>query len=256
MVEPLPWSGPVDYVLHFASSASPKDYARYPIETLKLGAIGTLHSLELAKERSATFMLASTSEVYGDPLVSPQSEDYWGNVNPVGPRSVYDEAKRYAEALTTAFHQAEGVDARIVRIFNTYGPRMRPDDGRAVPMFVTQALRGEPLTVFGDGSQTRSFCFVSDEVEGIHALLKSDVTGPVNVGNPTELSILELAQKIIEITGSESRIVFRDLPTDDPKVRLPDIERAQQRLGWKPRVGLEDGLGRTIAWFRDPVSLD
>ncbi len=244
----------MDFVLHFASSASPKDYARYPIETLKLGAIGTLHSLELARAHNATFMLASTSEVYGDPLVSPQREDYWGNVNPVGPRSVYDEAKRYAEALTTAFEQTEGVDARIIRIFNTYGPRMRPDDGRAVPMFITQALAGEPLTVYGDGSQTRSFCFVSDEVEGIYALLKSNVHGPVNVGNPAELSVLDLAQKIIEITGSESRIEFRDLPTDDPKVRLPDIRRAQKLLGWAPRVGLDDGLTQTIGWFKGPAA--
>jgi len=246
--------GHLDAVLHFASPASPIDYLEYPIQTLKVGALGTHKALGLAKDKKARFLLASTSEVYGDPLVHPQREDYWGNVNPIGPRGVYDEAKRFAEAMTMAYHRAHGVDTRIARIFNTYGPRMRLSDGRVVPNFIAQALRGEPLTVFGDGSQTRSFCYVSDLIEGIYRLLESSVTDPVNLGNPEEMSILEFAHKIIALSGSRSSIVFvqpEDARVrDDPKVRKPDITRARTLLGWQPQVSLEEGLLRTIEWFR------
>jgi dTDP-glucose 4,6-dehydratase len=243
--------GPVDAVLHFASPASPVDYLELPIETLKVGSIGTIHALGLAREKDARFLLASTSEVYGDPLVHPQGEDYWGNVNPVGPRGVYDEAKRFSEALTVAYAKNHKVDTKIVRIFNTYGPRMRPDDGRAIPTFISQALRGEPITVSGDGSQTRSVCYVSDLVEGILRLLRSSHPGPMNIGNPGELSVLELAETVRRITGSRSPITFIPRPQDDPKVRQPRIDLAHEVLGWKPEVGLEEGLGRTIEWFRE-----
>src|SRR5947207_4340950 len=245
--------GPVDAVLHFASPASPIDYLELPIQTLKVGALGTHKALGLAKEKNARFLLASTSEVYGDPLVHPQNEEYWGNVNPIGPRGVYDEAKRFAEALTMAYHRAHGVETRIVRIFNTHGPRMRLNDGRVVPNFVSQVLGGEPVTVYGDGSQTRSFCYVADLVEGIVRLLRSDYTGPVNCGNPQEVTILEFARTIIRLSGSKSPIVFRPLPEDDPKVRQPDITRARKLLGWEPRVGLEEGLRRTIAFFGEKL---
>ena len=245
--------GPLDAILHFASPASPVDYLELPIPTLKVGSLGTHKALGLAKEKRARFLLASTSEVYGDPLVHPQSEDYWGNVNPIGPRGVYDEAKRFAEALTMAYHRAHGLETRIVRIFNTHGPRMRLDDGRVVPNFIAQALRGEPITVYGDGSQTRSFCYVSDLVEGIVRLLRADYSGPVNCGNPTEVTILEFARRIKALTGSRSEIVFRPLPVDDPKVRQPDISRARTLLGWEPTVGLDDGLRRTIEYFRTKV---
>jgi len=243
-------SGAVDAILHFASPASPVDYLEFPIPTLKVGSLGTHKALGLAKEKHARLLLASTSEVYGDPLEHPQSEEYWGNVNPIGPRGVYDEAKRFAEALTMAYHRAHGVETRIVRIFNTHGPRMRLNDGRVVPNFISQALKGEPLTVYGDGSQTRSFCFVSDLVEGIVRLLRSDYRLPVNLGNPMEVSIREFANRIKTLTGSRSEIAFRPLPVDDPKVRQPDITRARQLLGWEPRVSLEDGLRRTIDYFR------
>ncbi|MEK7879590.1 MAG: UDP-glucuronic acid decarboxylase family protein [candidate division NC10 bacterium] len=243
-------AGPLDYVLHFASPASPVDYLELPIQTLKVGALGTHKALGLAKEKNARFLLASTSEVYGDPLVHPQPEEYWGNVNPVGPRGVYDEAKRFAEAMTTAYHRAHGLDTRIARIFNVYGPRMRLRDGRAIPAFITQALSGQPLTVYGDGSQTRSFCFIDDMVEGIWRLMHASVTEPVNLGNPQEMSLLELAKKILVPTGSSSEIVFNPLPVDDPKVRQPDITRARALLGWEPRVELDEGLRRTIEWFR------
>ena len=246
--------GALDYVLHFASPASPIDYLELPIQTLKVGALGTHKALGLAKERRARFLLASTSEVYGDPLVHPQREDYWGNVNPVGPRGVYDEAKRFAEAMTMAYHRVHGLDARIVRIFNTYGPRMRLTDGRAIPTFVRQALRNEPLTVFGDGSQTRSFTYVSDLVEGIWALMQAQVNEPVNIGNPREMTLLELARQIIRMSGSRSEVVFRPLPTDDPKVRQPDITKARRLLGWEPKVEVEDGLRRTIDWCRKLVT--
>src|SRR5215470_11904905 len=243
-------SGAVDAILHFASPASPVDYLEFPIPTLKVGSLGTHKALGLAKEKHARLLLASTSEVYGDPLEHPQSEEYWGNVNPIGPRGVYDEAKRFAEALTMAYHRAHGVETRIVRIFNTHGPRMRLNDGRVVPNFISQALKGEPLTVYGDGSQTRSFCYVSDLVEGIVRLLRSDYRLPVNLGNPIEVSIREFADRIKALTGSTSEIVFRPLPVDDPRVRQPDITRARQLLGWEPRVSLEDGLRRTIDYFR------
>ena len=242
--------GPVDYVLHWASPASPIDYLELPIQTLKVGALGTHNALGLAKAKGARFVIASTSEVYGDPLEHPQKESYWGNVNPVGPRGVYDEAKRFAEAMTMAYHRYHGVDAKIVRIFNTYGPRMRVHDGRAVPAFMSQALRHEDVTVFGSGSQTRSFCYVSDLVDGIIRLMQSDVNEPVNIGNPHEMSIEEIARTIIRMTGSRSRIVYRPLPTDDPKVRQPDITRAQSLLGWSPKVTLEEGLASTIEYFR------
>ena len=246
-------AGSLDWVLHFASPASPRDYLELPIQTLKVGALGTHNALGLAKATGARFLLASTSEVYGDPLMHPQREDYWGNVNPIGPRGVYDEAKRFAEALTMAYHRTHGVQTRIVRIFNTHGPRMRLNDGRVVPNFIAQALRGEAMTVYGDGSQTRSFCYVSDLVEGIVRLLRSDHSGPVNCGNPLEVSILEFARKIKALTGSKSEIVFRPLPEDDPKVRQPDIGLARRLLGWEPKVSLEDGLRKTIDYFRGVV---
>jgi dTDP-glucose 4,6-dehydratase len=242
--------GALDYVLHFASPASPIDYLELPIQTLKVGALGTHKALGLAKARAARFLLASTSEVYGDPLVHPQREDYWGHVNPVGPRGVYDEAKRFAEAMTMAYHRVHGLDTRIVRIFNTFGPRMRLSDGRAIPTFIRQALAGEALTVYGDGSQTRSFCYVSDLVDGIWKLMQAPVNDPVNLGNPREMTLLELAKQILRISGSRSEIVFRPLPTDDPKVRQPDIGRARRLLGWEPRVDLEEGLRRTVDWYR------
>jgi dTDP-glucose 4,6-dehydratase len=242
--------GPVDFVFHFASPASPIDYLELPIQTLKVGSLGTHNALGLAKAKGATFLLASTSECYGDPLVHPQKEEYWGNVNPIGPRGVYDEAKRFAEAMTMAYHRFHGVNTKIVRIFNTYGPRMRLRDGRVVPAFVGQALRGEPLTIFGEGKQTRSFCFVSDLIEGIYRLSKADFHEPVNIGNPMELTILEFAERIRSITGSKSQIVKKPLPVDDPQQRRPDISRAKKILGWEPRVSLEDGLKETIRWFQ------
>jgi dTDP-glucose 4,6-dehydratase len=247
--------GPVDAILHFASPASPIDYLELPIQTLKVGSLGTHKALGLAKEKGARLLLASTSEVYGDPLVHPQKEDYWGNVNPIGPRGVYDEAKRFAEAMTMAYHRTHQVATRIVRIFNTYGPRMRLNDGRVVPNFIAQALRGEELTVYGDGSQTRSFCYVTDLVEGLLRLLRSDYDGPVNMGNPQELSVLEFAHRIIALTGSRSRITFRPLPVDDPRVRQPDITLARRLLAWEPRVSLEDGLRETIHYFREKVGV-
>lgn len=242
--------GAVDNVLHFASPASPIDYLRLPIETLKVGSLGTLHALGLAKEKRARFLLASTSEVYGDPKTHPQPESYWGHVNPVGPRGVYDEAKRYAEALTMAYRRTHGVDTAIVRIFNTFGPRMRPDDGRAIPAFICQALAGDPLTIAGDGSQTRAVCFVDDLVEGIVRLLRSDLPGPVNLGSPYEMSILDLASRIRSLVGSTSAVAHVERPEDDPCVRRPDIEVARRALGWEPVVSLDDGLWRTIEWFR------
>ncbi|MFN5225875.1 MAG: UDP-glucuronic acid decarboxylase family protein [Bacteroidota bacterium] len=243
-------SGPLDYILHFASPASPIDYLKIPIQTLKVGALGTHNCLGLAKEKRATILVASTSEVYGDPLVHPQNEDYWGNVNPVGPRGVYDEAKRFMESITRAYHTFHGVDIRIVRIFNTYGPRMRLNDGRALPAFIGQALRGENLTVFGDGSQTRSFCYVDDLIEGIYRLLKSNYTMPVNIGNPHEISLLEFAEEVLKLTGSKVKIEFRELPVDDPKQRRPDITRAKEILGWQPTVDRSKGLQITYDYFR------
>jgi dTDP-glucose 4,6-dehydratase len=243
-------TGPVDFVLHFASPASPIDYLQLPIETLKVGSIGTLHALGLAKEKGARFLLASTSETYGDPQVHPQPEEYWGHVNPVGPRGVYDEAKRYAEALTMAYRRTHSVDTAIVRIFNTYGPRMRPNDGRAIPTFIRQAMNDEPITVAGDGSQTRSVCYVSDLIDGILRLLRSDLAGPVNIGNPHELSMLELADRIKELAKSDSEILFVPRPEDDPSVRQPDITLARRELAWEPVVQLAEGLGRTIEWFQ------
>jgi dTDP-glucose 4,6-dehydratase len=242
--------GPIDYVLHFASPASPIDYLELPIQTLKVGALGTHKALGLAKARGARFLLASTSEVYGDPLVHPQREDYWGNVNPVGPRGVYDEAKRFAEAMTMAYHRVHRLDTRVVRIFNTYGQRMRLTDGRAIPTFIRQALAGLPLTVFGDGSQTRSFTYIADLVEGIWKLMQAPVNDPVNLGNPREMTLLELAKQILRLSGSRSEIVFGPLPTDDPKVRQPDIGRARALLGWEPAVDVEEGLRLTIEWYR------
>jgi dTDP-glucose 4,6-dehydratase len=242
--------GRVDYILHFASPASPIDYLQLPIQTLKVGSLGTHKALGLAKEKKARFLLASTSEVYGDPLVHPQSEDYWGNVNPIGPRGVYDEAKRFAEAITMAYHRYHGLETRIVRIFNTYGPRMRLDDGRALPAFVGQAFRGENLTVFGDGSQTRSFCYVSDLVEGIFKLLMSNECGPVNIGNPSEITIKQFAEEVIKLTGTTSKIEFRELPADDPKVRQPNIEKARTILHWEPKVDRQEGLKMTIEYFK------
>jgi dTDP-glucose 4,6-dehydratase len=247
--------GPVDLVMHFASPASPIDYLELPIETMKVGSHGTLHTLDLALDKGARFVMASTSETYGDPLVHPQPESYWGNVNPVGPRAVYDEAKRYAEALTTAYRSHHGVDTGIVRIFNTFGPRMRPNDGRAIPAFISQALKNEPITVAGDGSQTRSICYVDDLIDGIWRLAQSDQPGPINIGNPTEISMLDLAKWIAELTGSTSEIVFIDRPVDDPGVRRPDITLAQTLLGWEPKVAAEDGLLRTIEWFRSHPEL-
>jgi dTDP-glucose 4,6-dehydratase len=249
-------AGQVDLVLHFASPASPVDYLRLPIHTLKVGAIGTLHTLGLAREKGARFVLASTSETYGDPQIHPQPESYWGHVNPVGPRGVYDEAKRFAEALTMAYRRTHGVDTGIVRIFNTYGPRMRPDDGRAIPTFIRQALAGEPLTVAGDGSQTRSVCYVDDLVAGILSLARSELAGPVNIGNPGEFTVLELAEKIRAAVGSTSPIEFVPRPEDDPTVRQPDITLARTALGWEPTVPLEEGLKPTIAWIRDAVGVD
>ena len=245
--------GKLDYLLHFASPASPIDYEKLPIQTLKVGSLGTHKALGLAKEKRATFLLASTSEVYGDPLIHPQSEEYWGNVNPIGPRGVYDEAKRFAEAMTMAYHRVHGVDTRIIRIFNTYGPRMRLEDGRAIPNFITQALRGDDISVFGEGSQTRSFCFISDLVEGIYRVLMAGETRPVNLGNPQELTILELAREIVRLTGSRSKVVFTPLPQDDPKRRQPDISRARQLSGWEPKVEFTVGLRETIAYFRDKL---
>ena len=247
--------GPVDAVLHFASPASPADYLRLPIQTLKVGALGTHKALGLSLAKGARFLLASTSEVYGDPQVHPQTEDYWGNVNPVGLRGVYDEAKRFAEALTMAYHRYHGVDTRIVRIFNTFGPRMRLDDGRAVPNFITQSLRGEPLTVYGDGSQTRSLIYIDDEVEGIYRLLMSDITDPVNLGNPREMTIKELALMIRDLAGSDSPVTYEPLPQDDPQVRKPDITRARSLLDWEPKMKVEEGLGRTIDDFRRRLGL-
>jgi len=245
--------GPLDWVLHLASTASPRDYLELPIQTLKVGALGTHNALGVAKAKGASFFLASTSEVYGDPLVHPQREEYWGNVNPVGPRGVYDEAKRFAEAMTMAYHRTHGVSTRIVRIFNSYGPQMRLNDGRAIPAFMTQALRGEPVTVFGDGSQTRSFQYVDDLIEGIWRLMNSRITDPVNIGNPQEMTLLDLAKRIIRLAASRSDIVFRPLPVDDPRVRQPDITRARTLLGWEPRVDTEEGLRRTLEWFRTKV---
>lgn len=244
----------LDLILHFASAASPADYLRYPIETLRVGSTGTLHALGLAREKGARFVLASTSEVYGDPLEHPQRESYWGNVNPVGPRSVYDEAKRFAESLTTAYRQSRGTDTGIVRIFNTYGPRMRPFDGRAIPTFIRQALLGEPITITGDGSQTRSICYVDDTVSGVLAMAAADFAGPVNIGNPDELTMLELATLIKELTGSSSPIEFIERPPDDPMVRRPDTSLAAERLGWRAVVPAAEGLRRTIAWFVDELS--
>jgi dTDP-glucose 4,6-dehydratase len=242
--------GPLDVVMHFASPASPIDYLELPIQTLKVGSLGTHKTLGLAKAKGARYFLASTSEVYGDPLVNPQPESYWGNVNPVGPRGVYDEAKRFGEAMTMAYHRVHGLDVRIVRIFNTYGPRMRPHDGRVVSNFIRQALADEPLTIYGDGSQTRSFCYVSDEIDGIYRLLMSDWVGPMNIGNPDEMTVRELADVVLELTGSGSRIEVRPLPQDDPQVRRPMIDRAREVLGWEPRVSLRDGLRTTIEYFR------
>ena len=245
--------GRLDYILHFASPASPIDYLELPIQTLKVGSLGTHKALGLAKEKKARLLLASTSEVYGDPQIHPQPESYWGNVNPVGPRGVYDEAKRFAEAMTMAYQRYHGVETRIVRIFNTYGPRMRLDDGRVLPAFMSQALRGEDMTVFGDGSQTRSFCFCEDLVDGIVRLLRSDENEPTNIGNPGEFTILQFAEKVRELCGSKSEIVFKDLPIDDPKVRRPDIAKAREVLGWEPKVDLAEGLSRTLPYFQERV---
>lgn len=246
-------AGDLHYILHFASPASPKDYLNFPIQTLKVGSLGTHKILGLAKAKGARMLIASTSEVYGDPLIHPQNEDYWGNVNPIGLRGVYDEAKRFMEAMTMAYHRYHGVETRIVRIFNTYGPRMRLDDGRALPEFVGQALRGEDLTVYGDGSQTRSFCYVADEVEGIFRLLMSDYSDPVNIGNPDEVTILQFAQEIIQLTGTTSKIIYKPLPQDDPKVRQPDITLAREVLGWEPKVARHEGLRITIDYFKNRI---
>ena len=256
MTEHLEIDEPIDVVYHLAALASPIDYMRQPLHSLKVGSYGTHNALGLAKFKRARFLISSTSEVYGDPLVHPQPESYWGNVNPIGPRGVYDEAKRYAEALTMAYHNQQGVDTVIARIFNTYGPRMRPHDGRAIPNFVRQALNGEPLTVYGDGSQTRSFCFVDDLIEGLHLLAQSDEHLPVNLGNPGEFTLLELAHKVLEATGSSSEIVFEALPTDDPQQRQPDITKAKQVLGWEPTIALDEGLRRLVASLRpEPAPL-
>jgi dTDP-glucose 4,6-dehydratase len=250
VIKPFKFSGKIDFILHFASPASPVDYLNYPLETLDVGSIGTKNLLELAKKKKAKFMLASTSEVYGDPNLSPQNESYFGNVNPIGPRSVYDEAKRFAEALTSAYKREKLVDTRIARIFNTYGPRMALEDGRVVPNFVKQALTGQALTVYGDGSQTRSFCYVSDLVSGIYKLMQGKISEPVNLGNPKELKIIDFANVIIKLTGSRSRITNKPLPEDDPKQRRPDISRAKKELGWEPKIGLDEGLKKTIEYFR------
>ncbi len=255
VTEEIPIDGPLDYILHFASPASPIDYLELPIQTLKVGSLGTHKTLGVAKAKNAAFLLASTSEVYGDPLVHPQTEDYWGNVNPIGPRGVYDEAKRFAEAMSVAYRRYHSVNVKVARIFNTYGPRMRVRDGRAIPAFVSQALTGEPITVFGDGQQTRSFCFVEDLVEGLCRLLFSEHPGPVNIGNPAEMTMLELANVIVEMTGSKSEITFKPLPEDDPKIRQPDITLANKLLDWSPKVSLEDGLTQTIAYFRQALGL-
>ena len=255
VTEEIRIDGPLDYILHFASPASPIDYLELPIQTLKVGSLGTHKTLGLAKAKNATFLLASTSEVYGDPLVHPQKEDYWGNVNPIGPRGVYDEAKRFAEAMTVAYHRYHRVDIKIARIFNTYGPRMRIKDGRAIPAFISQALQNQPITVFGEGHQTRSFCYVSDLVDGLYRLLTSQQNMPVNLGNPAEMTIEELAETIRRKTGSKSPIVFDPLPVDDPKVRQPDISLARKLLGWSPRVSLDEGLTTTIAYFRKKLGI-
>ena len=249
VTEYLYLKGKIDYILHFASPASPVDYQKYPIQTLKVGSLGTHKALGLAREKKAKFLLASTSEVYGDPQVTPQKEDYWGNVNSLGPRGMYDESKRFAEALTMAYHRYHKIDTRIARIFNSYGPRMRKDDGRVVPTFVNQALKGQPLTVFGDGSQTRSFCYVSDLVEGIYKLMVSEINEPVNLGSPDEMSILDFARSILEITRSQSKVTYKPLPENDPRVRRPDISRARKYLKWQPKVELREGLKETLAWF-------
>lgn len=251
VTELIPVEGDIDFVLHFASPASPVDYLKLPLETLRAGAWGTFSALELAKEKNAKFLFASTSEVYGDPMVNPQTEEYWGNVNPVGPRSVYDEAKRYGEALTMAYHRYYSMDTRIARIFNTYGPRMRGDDGRAIPTLIMQALAEQPLTVFGNGLQTRSFCYVSDLVEGVFEFMLSEINEPINLGNPSEITIMELAMKILEITNSKSAVIHKPLPEDDPRVRRPDISRAQKLLHWSPKVTLEEGLKETVTWFEN-----
>ena len=246
----------INFILHFASPASPIDYLQLPIQTLKVGALGTHNALGVAKAKGAGILIASSSEVYGDPERHPQTEDYWGNVNTVGPRGVYDEAKRFAEAITMAYHRTHGVDTKIARIFNTYGPRMRQNDGRVVPAFITQALRGKPITVFGDGTQTRSFCFVSDLVEGILRLSRSDFNNPVNIGNPAEITVLEFAEAVIRLTGSSSKIVFRPLPEDDPKKRKPDITTAKKELGWEPKVNLEKGMANTVEWFKKTEGIE
>lgn len=242
--------GKIDYILHFASPASPYDYLHYPIQTLKVGALGTHKTLGLAKEKKAVYLLASTSEIYGDPLIHPQKEDYWGNVNPIGPRGVYDESKRFAEALVYAYHRTHNVNTKIVRIFNTYGPKMRKNDGRSVPSFINQSLKNEPLTVFGDGSQTRSFCYVDDLINGIYKLLLSNINEPVNIGNPQEMTILEFAKLINRFMGQKENIIFKPLPIDDPKIRKPDITKAKILLGWQPKISLEQGLKETIDWFK------
>lgn len=247
--------GKLDFIYHFASPASPIDYLKLPIQTLKVGSLGTHKALGLAKARNARFLIASTSEVYGDPLIHPQTETYWGNVNPVGPRGVYDEAKRFAEAMTMAYHRYHGVETRIVRIFNTYGERMRLNDGRAIPVFMSQALRNEDVTVFGDGSQTRSVCYVSDLIDGIYRLMMSEYDEPMNIGNPEELTMLELAKEIVQITGSRSKIVFKELPQDDPKVRQPDITKAQYILGWEPKVNRREGLEKTLVYFKKKLNI-
>ena len=249
-------AGPVDYIFHFASPASPADYLEHAIETLKVGSLGSFHSLELAKKYSAKYMLASTSECYGDPLEHPQKESYWGNVNPVGPRSVYDESKRFAEAVTAAYRRYYSVDTRILRIFNTYGPRLQLNDGRVISNFMKQALRGEPITVYGDGTQTRSFCYVSDEIDGILRLANSDFPGPVNVGNPVEFTILECARLVLRVTGSQSQIVYQPLPQDDPKQRRPDISKARDLLGWEPKIDLEQGLKLSMDYFQQAIELE
>ena len=247
--------GELDYILHFASPASPIDYLKLPIQTLKVGALGTHNALGLAKAKKAVFFLASTSEVYGDPLIHPQPEDYWGNVNPIGPRGVYDEAKRFAEAITMAYHRTHGINTKIIRIFNTFGPRMRINDGRAIPNFLKQALTGKDLTIYGDGSQTRSFCYVSDLVEGIYRLLTSDQNSPINIGNPNEMTIKEMADKILQATNSKSKITYVPLPEDDPKVRQPDITRAKKYLNWEPVVGLGEGLQSTLKYFKEQLQI-
>jgi dTDP-glucose 4,6-dehydratase len=245
--------GKVDYILHFASPASPVDYLQLPIQTLKVGSLGTHKALGLAKEKKARFLLASTSEVYGDPEIHPQPEEYWGNVNPIGPRGVYDEAKRFAEALTMAYQRYHTVETRIARIFNTFGPRMRPKDGRAIPNFIMQALSGEPITVYGDGSQTRSFCYITDQIDGLYKLLMSDQDEPVNIGNPEEIPLLDIAKEIIELTNSKSKIVYEELPINDPKVRQPDIRKAKEKLGWEPKVARKEGLMKTIQYFKSLI---